>query len=101
MFCTVNIQRLGLKKFGGEVVKIGHIILRQRGQRYHCGTNTKMGRDHTIYSVSEGYVKFVWDKLKKRQIVTVQAEDPNPPSNNPNNPAYKGHVEGAGDAQRV
>lgn len=73
-------QRLGVKKFGGEVVIPGNIIIRQRGQKYHCGVNTKMGKDHTIYAMSQGYVKFVYDKLKKRQIVTVQEENPNKPN---------------------
>jgi len=73
-------QRLGVKKFGGEVVIPGNIIIRQRGQKYHCGANTKMGKDHTIYAISQGFVKFVFDKTKKRQVVNVQAENPNPPN---------------------
>jgi len=72
-------KRLGLKKFGGEVVAPGNIIIRQRGQRYHSGVNTKLGRDHTIYATMEGYVKFLWDNKIKRNIVTVQKENPNPP----------------------
>ena len=72
-------KRLGLKKFGGEVVAPGNIIIRQRGQKYHSGANTKLGRDHTIYATMEGYVKFLWDNSIKRNIVTVQKENPNPP----------------------
>mmetsp|Transcript_31748 Transcript_31748/g.53554 ORF Transcript_31748/g.53554 Transcript_31748/m.53554 type:complete len:136 (-) Transcript_31748:145-552(-) len=72
-------QRLGVKKFGGEYVTPGNIIIRQRGRKYHEGTNTKIGRDHTIYSVMEGYVKFTWNRLKKRQIVSVTLENPNIP----------------------
>jgi large subunit ribosomal protein L27 len=63
-------QHLGVKKFGGEVVIPGNIIIRQRGQKYHSGVNTKMGRDHTIYSSTSGYVHFVYNKIKKHQIVT-------------------------------
>lgn len=51
-------KRLGVKRFGGEKVLPGTIILRQRGTKYHVGNNVKMGRDHTIYSVIEGHVKF-------------------------------------------
>ena len=51
-------KRLGVKRFGGETVQAGTIIIRQRGTKYHLGTNVKMGRDHTIYSVVDGIVKF-------------------------------------------
>ena len=51
-------KRLGVKRFGGEQVLPGTIIVRQRGTKFHLGNNVKMGRDHTIYSVIEGLVKF-------------------------------------------
>ncbi len=51
-------KRLGVKRFGGEFVKSGTIIVRQRGTKFHLGINVRMGRDHTIYSVIEGHVKF-------------------------------------------
>ncbi|MNL37664.1 50S ribosomal protein L27 [compost metagenome] len=51
-------KRLGVKRFGGEKVLPGTIIVRQRGTKFHMGNNVKMGRDHTIYSVIEGLVKF-------------------------------------------
>lgn len=51
-------KRLGVKRFGGQLVKSGTIIVRQRGTKFHLGNNVKMGRDHTIYSVVEGLVKF-------------------------------------------
>ncbi len=60
-------KRLGVKRFGGELVKSGTIIVRQRGSRFLVGNNVKMGRDFTIYSVVEGLVKFERfsrDKLK-------------------------------------
>ncbi len=51
-------KRLGVKRFGGEQVLPGTIIVRQRGTKFHLGNNVKMGRDYTIYSVIEGHVKF-------------------------------------------
>lgn len=51
-------KRLGVKRFGGEKVLAGTIIVRQRGTKFHVGNNVKMGRDHTIYSVIDGNVKF-------------------------------------------
>lgn len=51
-------KRLGVKRFGGEQVLPGTIIVRQRGTKFHLGNNVKMGRDYTIYSVIDGHVKF-------------------------------------------
>ena len=51
-------KRLGVKKFGGEQVIPGNIIVRQRGTQFHVGRNVRMGRDHTIFSVVEGVVFF-------------------------------------------
>lgn len=51
-------KRLGVKRFGGQSVNSGTIIVRQRGTKFHVGTNVKMGKDHTIYAVVEGVVKF-------------------------------------------
>jgi large subunit ribosomal protein L27 len=51
-------KRLGVKRFGGEHVQAGTIIVRQRGTKYTMGNNVKMGRDYTIYSVIDGLVKF-------------------------------------------
>jgi len=70
-------QRLGVKKFGGELVQPGHILIRQRGQKYHCGSNVKLGRDHTIYSVANGWVKFDYNREKKHQVVSVSPVNPN------------------------
>lgn len=72
-------KRLGVKKFGGEYVIPGNILIRQRGRKYDSGENTKLGRDYTVYSVSEGWVKFVWDQVRKKQIVTVSSINPNIP----------------------
>ncbi|MBO4294532.1 MAG: 50S ribosomal protein L27 [Alphaproteobacteria bacterium] len=51
-------RRLGVKKFGGEAVIPGNIIIRQRGTKYHPGANVDMGKDHTIFAVAEGKVVF-------------------------------------------
>ena len=51
-------KRLGVKRFGGEQVVPGTIIVRQRGTKFHLGNNVKMGRDYTIYAVIDGQVKF-------------------------------------------
>jgi len=63
-------KRLGVKRFGGETVKSGTIIVRQRGTEFHLGKNVRMGRDFTIYAVVDGQVKF--ERLDKtRQKVSV------------------------------
>lgn len=65
-------KRLGLKKFGGEFVKAGNIIVRQRGTRFHPGTNVGCGRDHTLFATADGQVKFVTRGAKSRKYVTVE-----------------------------
>jgi large subunit ribosomal protein L27 len=65
-------RRLGVKKFGGETVVAGNIILRQRGTKVHVGANVGIGKDHTIYSLIDGVVKFE-QKDKKRKKVSVYA----------------------------
>ena len=64
-------KRLGVKKFGGEIVLPGNIIVRQRGTKFHPGTNVGMGRDHTIFAVAEGAVKF-HSGLKGRTYISVE-----------------------------
>ena len=51
-------RRLGLKKFGGEFVRAGNIIVRQRGTKFHPGNNVGMGRDHTLFAVMDGKIEF-------------------------------------------
>lgn len=51
-------RRLGIKKFGGQHVLAGNIIVRQRGTKVHAGENVGMGRDHTLFALVEGHVKF-------------------------------------------
>lgn len=62
-------RRLGIKAFGGQVVKAGNIVLRQRGSSFHPGLGTKMGRDYTIFSLKDGKVNF--RILKGRKLVEV------------------------------
>ena len=64
-------RRLGVKKFGGEVVIPGNIIIRQRGTKVHPGVNVGMGRDHTIFATAEGRVEF--KKTRDRTYVGVVA----------------------------
>jgi large subunit ribosomal protein L27 len=63
-------RRLGVKKYGGESVIAGNIIIRQRGTKIHPGKNVGMGKDHTIYALVDGVVKFE-RKDKKRQQVSI------------------------------
>ena len=64
-------KRLGVKKYGDEVVIAGNIIVRQRGTKFHSGTNTGLGKDHTIYAKADGKVKFQIKGPKNRQFVSV------------------------------
>ena len=66
-------RRLGVKKFGGEAVIPGNIIIRQRGTKYHPGQNVGLGKDHTIFATSEGKVEFK-TKADSRVYVSVVAE---------------------------
>ena len=62
-------RRLGVKKFGGEVVVAGNIIVRQRGTKFHPGTNVGIGKDHTIFAKKNGKVAF--KKTKARTFISV------------------------------
>jgi len=65
-------KRLGVKKFGDQAVLAGNIIVRQRGTKYHAGTNVGVGRDHTLFATADGRVKFNRKGPKKRQFVSVE-----------------------------
>ena len=67
-----NSQRLGVKKFGGEYVIPGNIIVRQRGTRFRAGENVGVGRDHTLYALSDGKVKFEDKGMPKRKVVSIE-----------------------------
>ena len=64
-------KRLGVKRYGGQVVKAGNIIIRQRGTKVHPGVNVGCGKDHTLFATAEGAVKFEIKGPKKRQYVSV------------------------------
>ncbi len=63
-------QRLGVKKFGGEAIVAGNIIVRQRGTKFHAGENVGMGRDHTLFATADGNVQFR-EGYKRRTYVSV------------------------------
>ena len=64
-------KRLGVKLFGGQSVRAGNILVRQRGTRYHAGTNVGLGRDHTLFAKVDGHVRFDRKGPKQRQFVSV------------------------------
>ena len=64
-------KRLGVKIFGGESVVAGNILVRQRGTRFHAGTNVGVGRDHTLFAKADGNVKFEKKGPKNRQFVSI------------------------------
>lgn len=66
-----NPKYLGLKLFGGQHCIPGNIIVRQRGKRFHPGTNVGIGKDHTLFSLVEGKVSFSKDKKRNRTFVNV------------------------------
>lgn len=66
-------KRLGVKRFGGEQVLAGNILVRQRGTKFHAGDNVGMGRDHTLFATAEGSVKFEVRGPRKRRTVSVVA----------------------------
>ncbi|XP_016449174.1 uncharacterized protein LOC107774209 isoform X1 [Nicotiana tabacum] len=68
-------KNLGVKKFGGERVIPGNIIVRQRGTRFHPGNYVGIGKDHTLYALKEGCVKFERHKLSGRKWVHVEPKD--------------------------
>ena len=67
-----NPKYLGVKRFGGESVLAGNIIVRQRGTRFHPGENVGLGRDHTLFALADGKVKFEQRGFPKRKFVSVE-----------------------------
>lgn len=63
-----NAQRLGVKRYGGELVTAGSIIVRQRGTRIYPGVNVDIGKDDTLFATSNGYVTFEWARKGRRQV---------------------------------
>ena len=69
-----NAKRLGVKKYGGEKVTCGAIIIRQRGTRIHPGNNVGLGRDHTIFAKTDGKVTFEWASKGRRRVSVYPVE---------------------------
>lgn len=67
-------KRLGVKRFGGQDVLAGNIIVRQRGTKFHPGDNMGIGRDHTLFALSDGKVQFEVRGPKNRKYVSIVAE---------------------------
>ncbi len=65
-------KRLGVKKFGGEIVKAGNILIRQRGTKFHPGTNVGCGKDYTLFAKAAGRVVFEVKGPKKRKYVSIE-----------------------------
>jgi large subunit ribosomal protein L27 len=67
-------KRLGVKRFGGEAVLAGSIIVRQRGTKFHAGDNVGMGRDHTLFALTDGKVSFAEKGPNSRKYVNIVTE---------------------------
>jgi len=70
-----NPKFLGVKRFGGESVEAGNILVRQRGTQFHAGDNVGIGRDHTLFALNDGKVEFNERGLPKRKFVSVVTEE--------------------------
>lgn len=68
-------KRLGVKRFGGESVLAGNIIVRQRGTKFHAGTNVGIGKDHTLFALSDGKVKFEVKDHNNRKFVSIETAE--------------------------
>ncbi len=71
-----NAQRLGVKRYGGQLVTAGSIIIRQRGTRIHPGSNVGRGRDDTLFALIDGTVVFNSNNPKRKKVAVVPAEAP-------------------------
>ena len=65
-------KRLGLKAFGGELVNAGSILVRQRGTQFHAGPNVGIGKDHTLFAMSTGKVKYAVRGPAKKRTVSIE-----------------------------
>ena len=66
-------KRLGVKRYGGELVTAGSIIVRQRGTKFHSGDNTGIGKDFTIFAKTDGFVSFKYIKKNKKAVEIIPA----------------------------
>jgi large subunit ribosomal protein L27 len=69
-----NPKYLGVKLYGGQAAVAGNILVRQRGTKFHAGDNVGMGKDHTLFALKDGVVKFVKKGKKYRQYVTIETQ---------------------------
>ncbi len=69
-------KRLGVKKFGGEKVLAGNILVRQRGTKFYPGTNVGIGKDHTLFALVQGAVGFVTKKYNRTYVTVTPAAQP-------------------------
>ena len=67
-------KRLGVKLFGGQEVRAGNILIRQRGTKYHQGRNVGVGKDYTLFALTDGYVKFTPRGFKNRIFVSIESQ---------------------------
>lgn len=67
-----NPKYLGVKRFGGQLVRAGEILVRQRGTRFHAGEGVGLGRDHTLFALVEGLVVFITKGAKNRKFVKIE-----------------------------
>ncbi len=67
-----NAKFLGVKRFGGETVSAGSILVRQRGTKFHPGKNVGCGKDHTLFAKTDGKVSFIKKGIKLRQFINVE-----------------------------
>jgi large subunit ribosomal protein L27 len=70
-----NPKYLGVKMYGGQAALAGNILIRQRGTKVHAGDNVGMGKDHTLFALKDGVVKFVKKGKNYRQYVTIETQN--------------------------
>jgi len=68
-----NAKRLGVKRYGGQAVSAGSILVRQRGTKFHAGENVGIGKDHTLFAKADGKVLFVEKGPKNRKFISIVA----------------------------
>lgn len=73
-----NPKYLGVKRYGGQLVNAGEILVRQRGTCFHPGEGVGVGRDHTLYALTAGLVKFIVKGVNQRRYVTIDTSVVNP-----------------------
>lgn len=70
-----NAQRLGVKRYGGEEVQAGSILVRQRGTRIHPGLNVGRGKDDTLFALKDGVVSYGWARKNRKNVSVLAVED--------------------------